>query len=106
MYDMLPDEIKMKQNSESVYQKIVQLSRCKFSELQVLCNLEDTELCMTLIYLLHYPVIGKIIPHRLEADSNYFSILSKTFLLMIQQNTMFSIQLTPPDILVESFWRF
>ena len=52
MYDMLPDKMKMKQNSESVYQKIVQLSRCKLSELQVLCNLEDTELCMTLIYLL------------------------------------------------------
>lgn len=48
----------------------------------------------------NYPVIGKIIPHRLEVDSNYFSILSKTFSLMIQQNTILSIQLTPPDILV------
>jgi len=41
---MLPDEIKMKKNSESVYQKIVQLSRCKFSELQVLCNFMLTKL--------------------------------------------------------------
>lgn len=47
-----------------------------------------------------YPVIGKFIPYKHEAESNYFSLLSKTFSLMIQQNTVLSIQLTPPDVLV------
>ena len=47
-----------------------------------------------------YPVLGKFIPHKHEADSNYFSLLSNTFSLMIQQNTVLSIQLTPPDVLV------
>lgn len=49
---MLPNEIEIKQDGEQVYQKIVQLSRCKFSDLQFSCKLESTKLCMALIYLL------------------------------------------------------
>lgn len=36
-----------------------------------------------------------------EVDSNYYSLLSKTFSLMIQQNTDLMIQLCPPDIRVD-----
>ncbi|MDD2292917.1 MAG: phospholipase, partial [Bacteroidales bacterium] len=34
-------------------------------------------------------------------DRNYFSLLSKSFSLMIQQNGALSLQLTPPDILID-----
>ena len=49
---MLPNEIEIEQDSKQVYQRIVQLSRCKFSDLQSLCKIENTKLCMALIYLL------------------------------------------------------
>lgn len=42
--------------------------------------------------------LQRLVPN-LSDDHNYFTLLSKTFSLMIQQNTALSIQLTPPDIL-------
>lgn len=48
------------------------------------------------------PMLIKMLPSMSgEVDSNYYSLLSKTFSLMIQQNTDLMIQLFPPDIQVD-----
>lgn len=54
------------------------------------------------ILQIEYPHIVKYLPHnnKMEVDGNYFSMLAKTFALMIQQNTVLSLRLTPPDILL------
>lgn len=47
-------------------------------------------------------MLSKILPaFNGEVDNNYYSMLSKTFGLMIQQNTDLTIQLFPPDIQVD-----
>lgn len=45
-------------------------------------------------------ILKRMMPHPLTVESNYFSLLSNTFSMMIEQNTTLSIRLTPPDILV------
>lgn len=45
-------------------------------------------------------VLKRMIPRSPAVESNYFSLLSKTFSLMIEQNTVLALQVTPPDILV------
>ncbi|MDO4160879.1 MAG: patatin-like phospholipase family protein [Prevotellaceae bacterium] len=45
-------------------------------------------------------ILRRIIPSPPPVESNYFSLLSKTFSMMIQQNTALSLELTPPDVLV------
>ncbi|MGN1353512.1 MAG: patatin-like phospholipase family protein [Alloprevotella sp.] len=43
----------------------------------------------------------KLIPDPEMADSNYYTLLSNTFSLMIQSNTERALQITPPDIRVD-----
>lgn len=43
----------------------------------------------------------KLIPDSETADSNYYTLLSNTFSLMIQSNTERALQITPPDIRVD-----
>lgn len=43
----------------------------------------------------------KLIPDPEIADSNYYTLLSNTFSLMIQSNTERALQITPPDIRVD-----
>lgn len=43
----------------------------------------------------------KLIPDLEMADSNYYTLLSNTFSLMIQSNTERALQITPPDIRVD-----
>ncbi len=43
----------------------------------------------------------KLIPDSEMADSNYYTLLSNTFSLMIQSNTERALQITPPDIRVD-----
>lgn len=45
-------------------------------------------------------ILKRMIPRMPAVESNYFSLLSKTFSCMIEQNTVLSLQLTPPDLLV------
>lgn len=45
-------------------------------------------------------ILRRIIPSPPPVESNYFSLLSKTFSMMIQQNTALSLEITPPDVLV------
>lgn len=46
-------------------------------------------------------MLRKILPPiNLEVDNNYYSLLSKTFSLMIQKNAELALQLNPPDIVV------
>lgn len=52
------------------------------------------------LYKKEAPMLKRIIPASPPVESNYFSLLSKTFSLMIEQNTKLSLQLTPPDVLV------
>lgn len=52
------------------------------------------------LYKKEAPVLQRIIPSAPAVESNYFSLLSKTFSLMIEQNANLSLQLTPPDVLV------
>lgn len=50
----------------------------------------------------HSTVLTKILPDfKGEADGNFYSMLSKTFSLMTQQNSELMIQLYPPDIQVD-----
>ncbi len=51
---MLPNEEEIKQDSEQVIQMIRLHPNCKFSELQSLCGLKNTSLCMALIHLLRH----------------------------------------------------
>lgn len=53
-----------------------------------------------MLYKKDAPMLKRIIPSAPAVESNYFSLLSETFSLMIEQNTKLSLQLTPPDILV------
>ncbi len=43
----------------------------------------------------------KLLPDPEMADSNYYTLLSNTFSLMIQSNTERALQITPPDIRVD-----
>lgn len=43
----------------------------------------------------------KLIPDPEMADSNYYTLLSNTFSLMIQSNTERALQISPPDIRVD-----
>lgn len=45
-------------------------------------------------------VIQRFLPSLSSVESNYYSLISKSFSLMIEQNTVMAVQLTPPDILV------
>ncbi|MDO4165706.1 MAG: patatin-like phospholipase family protein [Bacteroides sp.] len=45
-------------------------------------------------------MLKRMMPARPSVESNYFSLLSKTFSLMIEQNTALALQITPPDLLV------
>ena len=45
-------------------------------------------------------ILERIITSSPSVESNYFTLLSKTYSLMIQQNAELSIKLTTPDILV------
>lgn len=45
-------------------------------------------------------IFKKVFNTNKEVDRDYFSLLTQTFALMIQQNTALSVQITPPDILV------
>ncbi|MDL2297337.1 patatin-like phospholipase family protein, partial [Bacteroidales bacterium OttesenSCG-928-E04] len=47
------------------------------------------------------PVINKQISKNTEVDDNFYTLITKTISLMIQQNAALSIQLTPPDIIVD-----
>lgn len=52
------------------------------------------------IYRKENPIKGRIIPPALSADSNYYSLVSKSFSLMIESLSSMSLKLTPPDLLV------
>lgn len=54
---MLPNEQEIKQNTQQVIQLIRLHPYCKFVELQSLSGLENTQLCMALIYLLQRNLI-------------------------------------------------
>lgn len=44
--------------------------------------------------------LKRFVPRSLAVESNYFSLLTKTFSLMIERNAQLSLRLTPPDLLV------
>lgn len=44
--------------------------------------------------------LKRFIPNQPAVESNYFTLLTKTFALMIERNAELSIRLTPPDLLV------
>lgn len=49
---MLPDEATIKSLSKNVYLALVKMLRCTFAELQSVCELGSTELCLCIARLL------------------------------------------------------
>lgn len=52
------------------------------------------------IYKKENPIRGRIIPSAPPTESNYYSLVSKSFSLMIESLSSMSLRLTPPDLLV------
>jgi len=52
------------------------------------------------IYKRENPVLGRIIPSAPSVESNYYSLVSKSFSLMIESLSSMSLRLTPPDLTV------
>lgn len=52
------------------------------------------------IYLRSHPLTRHLLPSLSAGSGNYYSLISDSFSLMIQQNARQRIELTPPDIVV------
>jgi NTE family protein len=46
-------------------------------------------------------ILNKMLPHDLDLDLNYITLLNRTTSIMIHQNTKLALKVTPPDIYVE-----
>ena len=46
-------------------------------------------------------ILNKMLPHGMDLDLNYVSLLNRTYSIMIHQNTKLALKVTPPDIYVE-----
>lgn len=53
------------------------------------------------IYKKENPIRGRMIPPTPSVESNYYTLVSKSFSLMIESLSSMSIKLTPPDLLVD-----
>lgn len=52
IYQMIPKEKALRQYGDIVYGALSSLIECTFGELQRICQIEDTDLCFALMYLL------------------------------------------------------
>lgn len=52
------------------------------------------------IYKRENPVLERIIPSAPSVESSYYSLVSKSFSLMIESLSSMSLRLTPPDLTV------
>lgn len=52
------------------------------------------------IYKVENPVLGRILPSTPSVESNYYTLVSKSFGLMIESLSMMSLRLQKPDIVV------
>ena len=43
----------------------------------------------------------RLLPHDMDPDFNYFTLLNRTASIMIHQNTQLALRLTPPDIFLD-----
>lgn len=53
------------------------------------------------IYKQENPLLGRILPPLPSVESNYYTLVSKSFGLMIERLSTMSLRLTPPDIVVD-----
>lgn len=52
------------------------------------------------IYKTENPVLGRLLPPIPSVESNYYTLVSKSFGLMIERLSAVSLRMTPPDIVV------
>lgn len=46
-------------------------------------------------------MLNKMLPHAMDLDLNYITLLNRTTSIMIHQNTKLALKITPPDIYIE-----